>query len=204
VPVVRERAFTFQPKVLGQRPPAYLDGYWQSEKYFGDVADVIRKDFTVKRAPSAANAAWLDRIGATVSVSIHVRRGDYVTNADANKFHGTCGIDYYQRAVQMLSSRLGGRPEFFVFSDDPAWVRANLDLGSHPHHYVTNNDAQTNYEDLRLMSSCRHHIIANSTFSWWGAWLNASPDKVVVAPRRWFRADEMDDRDLVPSGWVRA
>jgi hypothetical protein len=204
VPIVRERAFTFQPDLLQQRAPAYLDGYWQSEKYFSDFADAIRKDFTVGRAPSPANAAWLARIGTSLSVSIHVRRGDYVTNTEANKFHGTCDIDYYERAVRTLCARLDGSPEFFVFSDDPAWVRANLNLGAHTHHYITDNDASTNYEDLRLMSACRHHIIANSTFSWWGAWLNPSRSKIVVAPQRWFRADEMDDRDLVPPEWVRA
>ena len=204
VPVVREKAFTFQQDVVQQRGPAYLDGYWQSEKYFADFADAIRQDFTVKRPPSPPNAAWLQRIGDGLSVSIHVRRGDYVTNAEANKFHGTCGIDYYERAVRALCERLGGSPEFFVFSDDPDWVRSHLDLGAHRHHYVTDNDAKTNYEDLRLMAACRHHIIANSTFSWWGAWLNPSPSKTVVAPRRWFRADGMDDRDLIPASWVRA
>lgn len=204
LPVVRERAFTFQPELLQQRGPAYLDGYWQSEKYFGDFADAIRKDFTVSRAPSPANAAWLARIRGSQSVSIHVRRGDYVTNAEANKFHGTCGIDYYERAVRALCARLDGSPEFFVFSDDPDWVRAHLDLGAHVHHYVTDNDAATNYEDLRLMSACRHHIIANSTFSWWGAWLNPSQGKIVIAPQRWFRAGDMDDRDLIPAHWVRA
>lgn len=203
LPVVREKGFGFQPSLLEQSAPAYLDGYWQSERYFNDYASVIRDDFTVIREPSPGNAEWLARIKGTLSVSLHVRRGDYVTNPEANKFHGTCGIDYYERAIRLLHGRLGADLEFFVFSDDPGWVRNHLRFGGFAHHFVTDNDAATNYEDLRLMAACRHHIIANSTFSWWGAWLNPLPGKLVVAPARWFRSGDLDDRDLVPQGWLR-
>lgn len=199
---VVEAGQTFDPAVAGLPDNVYLDGYWQSERYFADHADLIRADFAIRAAPSPENRRWLEMIGQGKAVSLHVRRGDYVTSAAANTVHGTCDLDYYDRAVADMRTRLGD-PVFFVFSDDPAWVRDNLRFDGATHHFVANNDAATNYEDLRLMAACDHHVIANSTFSWWGAWLNPSPHKVVVAPARWFRADGFDDRDLVPAAWVR-
>ena len=201
--VYAEKAFTFDPAVLSLPDGTYLDGYWQSEQYFADCAAVLREDFTVRHAPSPENQRWLERIGACNSVSLHVRRGDYVSDPGAAAVHGTCDLDYYRRAVDIVRQAGGADPVIFVFSDDPDWVAANLQLPFEL-HLVRNNDAATAYEDLRLMSACRHHVIANSSFSWWGAWLDAAPDKIVVAPRRWFRADDMDDRDLVPASWVRA
>jgi hypothetical protein len=198
-----ERAFTFDPDVLSLPDGTYLDGYWQSEKYFSDCAEQVRADFTVRHAPSAENQRWLERIAAGNAVSLHVRRGDYVTNASAAAVHGTCDLDYYRRALDHVRQASGADPVVFVFSDDPDWVAANLKLPFEM-HLVRNNDAATNYEDLRLMSACRHHVIANSSFSWWGAWLNPSRSKVVVAPRRWFRTNDLDDRDLIPAAWMRA
>ncbi|GAB3649052.1 alpha-1,2-fucosyltransferase [Ramlibacter alkalitolerans] len=200
--LVTERAFTFDPEIASLPDGVYLDGYWQSEKYFAHCAEAIRQDFTVRHAPSAENARWLERIAATPSVSLHVRRGDYVTNPSANAVHGTCDLGYYRRAVEHVRQALGTEPVLFVFSDDPDWVAANLRLGCEM-HLVRNNDAATNYEDLRLMSACRHHVIANSSFSWWGAWLDARPGAITVAPQRWFAAGTPDARDLVPERWVR-
>jgi hypothetical protein len=197
-----EPDFAFHPEVLALPDDTYLEGYWQSERYFADVADAIRADFQVARPPSAENAQWLQMVASTPSVSLHVRRGDYVSNATSSLVHGACSIDYYGRAIAWYRERLG-EPVFFVFSDDPAWVREHLPFGASRHHFVANNDASTNYEDLRLMAACRHHIIANSTFSWWGAWLNPSPDKQVVAPLRWFRTDAIPEQDVVPAVWVR-
>lgn len=200
--VYAEKAFTFDAEVLALPDGTYLDGYWQSEKYFADAADVVRADFTVRHAPSPANQRWLEHIRASNSVSLHVRRGDYVTNPSAAAVHGTCDLDYYRRAVQHVAQASGVEPVVFVFSDDPDWVAANLQL-SCPMHLVRDNDAATNYEDLRLMTACRHHVIANSSFSWWGAWLDPRPEAIVVAPQRWFAAGTPDARDLVPQRWVR-
>lgn len=197
-----EKTFTFDEAVLHLPDEQYLDGYWQSEKYFVDVADVIRKDFTVRHTPSAANQAWLDQIARTHSVSLHIRRGDYVTNPSAAAVHGTCDLGYYERAVACVRETTGIDPELFVFSDDPDWVAANLRL-PYQMHLVRDNDASTNFEDLRLMTACRHHIVANSSFSWWGAWLDARSDSITVAPARWFAGDTPDARDLVPQRWTR-
>ena len=200
--VYAERAFTFDAEVASLPDGTYLDGYWQSEKYFADCADLIRADFTVRHAPSADNQRWLGMVANGNSVSLHIRRGDYVSNASAAAVHGTCDLDYYRRAVDHIRQATGQAPVLFVFSDDPDWVAANLDLPCET-HLVRNNDAATNYEDLRMMTACRHHVIANSSFSWWGAWLDARPDAITVAPKRWFAAGTPDARDLVPGRWVR-
>lgn len=197
-----EKTFSFDPRVISLRDGVYLDGYWQSERYFSDFADQIRADFTIVAAPDAENAIWLQRIRNCTAVSIHIRRGDYVTNPSANAVHGLCDLDYYRRATAYVASKLDAKAEFYVFSDDPQWVRENLEL-PYAMHYVSHNDASRNYEDLRLMSNCSHHIIANSSFSWWGAWLNPSLAKIVVAPEQWFKDKSKSTKDLIPSSWIR-
>lgn len=198
-----ESQFTYDPSFPGLPDNTYMDGYWQSERYFRDFAEVIRSDFSVSMPPSVQNAEWLDRIDDVMSVSVHVRRGDYVHDRQANDVHGTCSLEYYEQAICHLREHLDVEPVFFVFSDDPEWVQKNIIFRGYSHYFVTNNDAITNYEDLRLMANCKHHITANSTFSWWGAWLNPAAEKIVVAPRRWFRTDNLSDVDLIPDSWLR-
>ena len=190
----------YDPNVLRAPSDVYLDGYWQSEKYFADIEDVIRREFVIKREPDMWNRDMAERIASTESVSIHVRRGDYVSDAETSRIHGACDLDYYCRCVRILAKRVVD-PHFFVFSDDPQWVVQNLLLG-YPTTFVTHNDAARGYEDLRLMSLCKHNIIANSSFSWWGAWLNPNLRKIVLAPRQWFRDPSIDTRDLIPDTWT--
>lgn len=143
----------------------------------------------------------MQKVGAGgTAVSLHVRRGDYVSDARTHAAHGLCSIDYYRAAVRYIIDRVEA-PEFFVFSDDIAWARGNLDI-SHPCHYLDHNRGAESYNDMRLMSLCHHHIIANSSFSWWGAWLNPRDDKIVVAPARWFASGNRRLDDLFPPGWV--
>ncbi len=178
----------------------YLIGYWQSERYFAAAADTIRREVRVNAAPEGANARLLDDIAAGDAVAIHVRRGDYVSNPLATAYHGLCGLDYYRGAIRRLEATVP-QPHCFVFSDDLDWVRANLDTG-HPTTWVGHN-TDTPWEDLRLMAACRHCIVANSSFSWWGAWLGSWPGKQVIAPARWFRADHDGEGEIVPAGWLR-
>jgi len=187
--------------VLEARARTYLDGYWQSEKYFSDVADTIRREFTIRDQLDAGTRELLDRIGTAESVSVHVRRGDYVSHPRASRARSVCTPGYYLRCVAHIAERVG-HPHLFVFSDDPDWVAANLRF-EHPTTLVSTVPARPDYGDLRLMSACRHHIIANSSFSWWAAWLNPHRDKLVLAPRRWMNDPRVDDRDVVPSGWTR-
>lgn len=177
----------------------YLVGYWQSEKYFKDVAAIIRSDFTFKAPLENRNADFAEQIKQVNAISLHVRRGDYAKNPKTNAAHGLCSLNYYQAAIQYMVARVKP-PYFFIFSDDIAWVKDNL-MMDFPCQYISHNQGQDSYNDMRLMSMCHHHIIANSSFSWWGAWLNPNPDKIVVAPTKWF-ANENDVKDLFPKSWV--
>jgi hypothetical protein len=199
--IIQERRFSFDPAILRLDGDVYLSGYWQSEKYFADVAEVIRQEFTLKPEPDTLNQLVLDEIQAATSVSLHIRRGDYVSNAVTSRIHGVLGLDYYSRAVDHIARRTT-QPHFFVFSDDIAWAKENLRF-SFPLTFVDHNGEDRQYEDLRLMCHCKHHITANSSFSWWGAWLTANPESIVVSPAKWFNDPSLDTRDLVPEGWVK-
>lgn len=201
--VVREEHLTrFNPRLLQSPDGTYLDGYWQSERYFESVAPSIREEFRARFPLSEASAGALASIrAAECSVSVHVRRGDYVTNPDAARVHGALDVDYYRRAMRELRGELGS-PRFFVFSDEKQWAAAAFD--SDPDvEIVAVNDSSRNQEDLELMTACRHHVIANSSFSWWGAWLNPLPGKIVIAPQRWFVDPTVDSSDVVPPDWRR-
>jgi hypothetical protein len=198
--LVLEPHFHYWPGIRDVPATVYLQGYWQSEKYFADATDVLRADFVFRQPMSEVNAAWAERIDRCMAVSLHVRRGDYVSDPRTRAILGSCSPDYYRSAVRYVSER-ADTPEFFVFSDDIAWVRDNIDFGF-PCHYIDHNRGMESYNDMRLMSLCRHHIIANSSFSWWGAWLNARADKIVVAPARWFAGDARRADDLIPQEWV--
>lgn len=198
--VFRERSFNFEPQLLSVPDNVYLEGYWQSERYFEDIREIIRDEFTVKTPLIDKNLELANEIKAVNAVSIHIRRGDYVLDEKTREFHGICSLEYYLQAEDRVSQILDN-PHFFVFSDDPKWVADNLKLRN-PARYVSHNGSIA-HEDLRLMSLCRHHVIANSSFSWWGAWLSNSPDKLVIAPKRWFNEPLHDTRDLIPSGWQR-
>jgi hypothetical protein len=200
-PVFAERATTFHPEILNATGDVYLNGYWQSELYFKDIEDVIRGEFTLRNTPDEANREAATAMGKCESVSLHVRRGDYVSNPLYNQVHGVCPLSYYRAAVKLISDKVGS-PHFFVFSDDIGWVKQNLKL-RHSITYLDHNGEEKDYEDLRLMSLCKHHIIANSSFSWWGAWLGADPGKIVIAPKTWFNDQTKDSNDIVPSSWWR-
>ena len=194
-----EKGFAFDAAFLQLPNDSYVDGYWQSYRYFEGIAASIRADLNPLGAMGEKDAAIAKQMRSTQSISIHVRRGDYVSNSAAAQ-HGLCGLDYYRRAVQYMLERVQSA-HFFVFSDDPVWTRENLLLAGEV-TYVDHNAAPCAFQDLRLMSLCKHHIAANSSFSWWGAWLNADPGKVVVCPKQWF-ADDRDTSSLSPSDWAR-
>ncbi len=178
----------------------YLVGYWQSARYFEKYASVIRKDFGFRAQMVMRNSVTAINISQSSAVSIHVRRGDYLHDPGTSAKHGVCSLDYYETAIRYLMDRLD-RPSFFVFSDDIDWARNNLMIDA-PCQYVDHNQGESSFVDMYLMSLCQHHIIANSSFSWWGAWLNSNPEKIVLAPAKWF-AHPIDTGDLLPDGWIR-
>ncbi|WP_200847918.1 alpha-1,2-fucosyltransferase [Rhizobium sp. 18055] len=199
----KETSFAYDPSILNVTAPLYLDGYWQSERYFSDIAGLLRQDFVLSEQADAKNKAMASMIDSAGShaVSLHIRRGDYVSNQQTAQYHGVCSLDYYRAAVDHVAQHVFD-PHFFVFSDDLAWVSENLKL-DHPMTLVDVNNADKGAWDMALMMACRHHVIANSSFSWWGAWLNPHEEKIVVAPRHWFSGATHDTSHLVPSSWVR-
>ena len=180
----------------------YLKGYWQSEKYFENNQKNIFKDLQIITPQSKKNIKILENISKTNSVSLHIRRGDYVTNSAYNMKHGTCSLDYYKKSVDYLSKSLNKNFTIFAFSDDPEWVFKNLKLPMDI-QFIEHNSSKKNYEDLRLMSQCNHNIIANSSFSWWGAWLNRSPKRTIISPKKWYVDKNIKNIDIIPNNWVK-
>jgi Glycosyl transferase family 11 len=196
---LKETGARFQSAVLDAPDNTLLVGYWQSEKYFEDEEAQIRRDFTFAVPMSPAKSALATTIGEN-AVSLHIRRGDYVSHPASSTFHGVLPLEYYDRAAAVIAERIDD-PHFFVISDDPGWCRTHVKLPSAT--TFVGDTPGPGHEDMQLMSLCRHHVIANSSFSWWGAWLNEHADKIVVAPRRWFTDEAHDARDLVPESWIR-
>lgn len=191
--------FMFEPELLSVslKPVVYLDGFWQTEKYFTDIEQVIREDFKFAQEPDSVNLAMLGEIGRENSVAIHIRHGDNATKLARN--HGVLPMDYYYRALKDLTGRITS-PHFYIFSDDPEWSRQNLKLDFLA-TFVSHNGDEKNYEDLRLMAHCKHHIIGNSTFSWWGAWLGKKSGQLVYAPKRYHMQADIKPEDLYPANW---
>jgi hypothetical protein len=193
---LQEPATRFIPEVLRATRARYIRGYWQSERYFADIADIVRAEVTLRDPPSTESATLATLMHAVHAVAIHVRRTDYV----GTTMHPPCTEGYYRTAMAHVEARVAC-PHYFVFSDDIDWARRSLQ-SVHPLQFVTHNGTERDYEDLWLMSQSRHHIIANSSFSWWGAWLGRGPHQLVIAPHRWFGVPR-DTRELLPSFWVR-
>lgn len=197
---VVEPHFNYWSGIKQLRDNVYLDGYWQSEQYFIEFADNIRTEFTFKLPLSDKNIEISNLISQVNAVSLHVRRGDYVSSPKTSATHGLCSLDYYRAAIEYVSAYVS-HPYFFIFSDDMTWVKDNLDIGPSA-FFIDHNTNQESYNDMRLMSACKHNIIANSSFSWWGAWLNQNAEKIVIAPKQWF-SKSTDTSDLIPAAWVR-
>ncbi len=196
--VFRKFYVQYDHSITTQTGDLYLDGFFQDQRYFKDIEGTIRKEFILKEQMSEPARKVAEKIAASEnSASIHIRRGDYVTDAKANAHHGTCGPEYYAEAFKVLRNKVGPCT-FFVFSDDIDWVKENMNLENAT--YVSSPEIR-DYEELILMSLCSHNVIANSSFSWWGAWLNANPEKIVIAPHRW--TAKSSNNDIIPSSWIK-
>lgn len=196
--VITESGHQFQSGFFNLPDNSFLNGFWQSEKYFKAFENEIRKDLVFKESVLSNIENWLDLITQSNSVSLHVRRGDYVSLDSAKAFHGICSMAYYKEALEILRNKIGNIT-VFVFSDDIAWCKANFETNEKVYFVETDS----NYKEMYLMQNCKHHIIANSSFSWWGAWLNASKEKVVVAPKKWFADESINTSDIIPSNWIK-
>lgn len=174
-------------------------GTWQSEKYFSNVSDIIRKTFTFnEKLINQSTRLFMEEIQQMHNpVSIHIRRNDYLSPKFIDGFGGICTEDYYKKAVEYINGHLDS-PSFIVFSDDIEWCRKSMFISNA--FFVDWNTNNESWQDMFLMSRCKHNIIANSTFSWWGAWLNTNYDKIVIAPRIWWNGIK---DDVVPESWIR-
>ena len=194
---------SFLPALLQHPGPAYLHGYWQDERYFADQAAALRQQLRF-RASSAQTADTLRGLldpAAGTPVSVHLRRGDYASNPKNQRIYAACTPAYYFAAMDRVQA-LEPQTRFWVFSDDMPWAREVLAGRAPQVVFVDDNRGADSWNDLLLMSRCRHHIIANSTFSWWGAWLAERPGQTVIAPRLWFN-DEARGANIVPQRWQR-
>jgi hypothetical protein len=162
-----------------------------------EIENIVRREFSFKEPLDEKNKKLLDEIESAASVSVHIRRGDYVTNT--RLAHGTCSLDYYLNCAGIICEHRKN-VHFYIFTDDPKWTAENLRLPSAMTIVEGNQDSQS-HKDLQLMSACRDNIIANSSFSWWGAWLNANPKKMVLTPKCWFITPKHNTDDLIPDDW---
>jgi hypothetical protein len=203
--IYREKQFHFDHEFIKINSSAYIKGYFQSYKYWNGHEDEIKKIFNIsENTMDTVNKELLVQIRNTNAIAVHIRRGDYVTNSETQQFHGNCSFEYYINAINLIASKSKDFTLFF-FSDDSQWVKTQFESISFPKVFVSHNKDNNSWKDIYLMKSCKHNIIANSSFSWWGSWLNNNSDKVVIAPKQWFAVQEpeINTNDLIPSAWIR-
>lgn len=197
-----KKEYCFDSSVFPAKGNVVLYGRWQSERYFIDNVDDVRSAFRFKYPFSGEAAALAEQIKNSNSVSLHVRRGDYVNFENMKKIMGDTDLSYYDRAISYVAERVS-RPHFFVFSDDIAWCRENMKIPFPATYCDSETAGPKNAFHLELMSFCKHNIITNSTFSWWGAWLNNNSGKIVVAPKKWHADAVTREENIVPETWVK-
>ena len=198
---IKYKGYDFDPNISKLSGDFYLDGYWQSEKYFQDIENIIRKEIMFKESLPSKYTELIRDIKNSNSVSIHIRRGDYITNKKFSKVYNLLDEKYYQKAVKFIAEKISD-PHFFIFSDNINWVKQNLNI-PYLKTFVSGDNETKDYEELILMSLCQHNIIANSSFSWWGAWLNKNADKIVISPDKWFNDKIGNAKDLIPENWIK-
>lgn len=202
IPVFMQPSFAYWPQIQNITPPAFLIGYWQSEKFFSSYAEQIRQDFVFPNLPEGVATDLAQRITNTPnSVSLHIRRGDYIHNHEVQSIHGNISFEYYKQALSYIKDKYG-TTTIFIFSDDPSWVKENFDCCGHEKNIIDLDFPQYPYHEMHLMTLCQHHIIANSTFSWWGAWLGKQ-NGLIIAPSKWFSQKDMKEyQDIYCTNWI--
>lgn len=198
--ILRKYYIDYEPGYFTKKH-LYVEGFFQSEKNFPNVWDRIRKEFTLKKElESAPFLEAKSKIDNVRSVSVHIRRGDYANHKETNSYFGTCDKGYYVQAIELMKSKVE-HPIFYFFSDDMEWVKK--EFGEANDFIFISNPALQDYEELILMSLCAYNIIANSSFSWWGAWLSSNPNKIVIAPKKWLNIVPDPQPNITPESWIR-
>lgn len=197
-----EDSLLFNPLFLEPIDNQLIEGYFQSENYFLEIKELLLAQFRLTEKLSSYSLNVLGEMHkSSVTASLHVRRGDYLSTTNI-QYHGCCSLEYYHCAMRALQENYG-KVRYFVFSDDIVWVKEHLEIENA--FYVEHPSEHLEHEDIYLMSQCHHHIIANSSFSWWGAWLNQRQDKVVIAPKKWFEdiLKQSQSHDIIPQNWIK-
>jgi hypothetical protein len=195
----KPESWAYDNKISKLKGHIYLEGSFQSEKYFNNHRKILLNEFSLQ-SENAFLKDIINKMKKENSVAIHIRHGDYQENKLTRDFHGVLSKDYYLKAIEIIKKKIKD-PYFYFFSDDIRWVKQNFtNLKS---VFVSNLHNFTDNEELFLISCCRHQIIANSSFSWWGAWLNSNPEKCIIAPINWFNNKELDTKDLIPNDWLK-
>jgi hypothetical protein len=201
--VVKEKSLSFDKNLLDVNGHKYIYGYFQSEQYFLNIKNIILKQFQIKQNLSNYTQQIKKLIKNTKNTcTIHIRRGDYITNKNANKIHGTCSLEYYFNAIKLINEKINNA-NYFIFSDDIKWIKENINIKNAT--YIDDNK-RIPHEDILLMSLCEHNIIANSSFSWWGSWMNQNENKIIIAPKRWFANEDKNNesiKGITCKQWIR-
>lgn len=200
IPYTEKDPLLYEKELCEISHSVLLIGYWQSYKYFIGIRDQLLREFLPAEKLHAKDQLLADKINAGTSVSVHVRRGDYVKIAAIQKYHGLCRLEYYEAAIKKIQSAEYD-PQFFIFSDDIAWAIEHIKPDG-PTVYVSRDHQAPSVVDMHLMSLCKHNIIANSSFSWWSAWLNQDPQKIVITPSNWLVDRNVETTDLIPDKWI--
>lgn len=200
--IYKEPHFHYDKNFFNSRKDVLLKGVWQSEKYFSTYQSHLREILILKEETIQNVKSKGEELQNENSVSIHVRRGDYLRLPVILEWHGVIDVEYYNNAIKLLQSKTEQPLKLYYFSDDPEWVETNL-CTMWPGEVISKNSQNTGIEDFYLMSQCKHNIIANSSFSWWSAWLNINANKIVIAPKKWFGNAPYNTKDLIPESWIK-
>ncbi|MFK8037022.1 MAG: alpha-1,2-fucosyltransferase [Crocinitomicaceae bacterium] len=201
--VFYETNLAFDPTINKLSKNGYIEGYFQSEKYFLKYRESLLSLFTFSKKPSIKTTQTIAKINKTSSIAIHIRRGDYQKNREINNVHGVLPLSYYEDALKHFDL---SESHLLFFSDDIDWVKESFNFLNQVNvTYVNWNTGKDSWQDLFLMSNCKHFIIANSSFSWWGAWLSTNENKTVICPKQWFADKNLNKNtsDLIPKRWIR-
>ncbi len=206
--ILNNHHFDFEPKFLQeietkikQNKNVYIEGYFQSEENFKEIRETLLKELSLKDEFKSDEFKKLEQqFKNEESVSVHIRRGDYTKNPSVTKYHGICSVEYYQNAIKEIQNKTSN-PIFYFFSDDPKWIEENFPQKEN--FKIISGKNLSASEELFLMSVCKHNIIANSTFSWWSAWLNQNHDKVVISPTPWVDKSPNPHKNIIPKTWIQ-
>lgn len=199
--LIQEGKLTFDPHIFSLHGSLWLKGHWGSFKYYQNIRPLLQHEIATPGQLNPKSAELISAISESDAIAIHIRRGDYVTNKRAAKRHCLCDMEYYRAGLQIAAQGLKN-PHCYIFSDDTEWVRDNFKIAV-PMTIVDINGPDDAHQDLWLMAACKRFIIANSSFSWWAAWLSKAKDKLVVCPKKWAVRANHDTQNLIPADWIQ-